>query len=263
MIFDDSLARKETLQDKVKNRDEEAEIILQILQLAKKLKHCTYEVAEKVRHPDYIDERDIEHIRKKLDVRFWHQCLEEFQVEKFLTTTDKEKLYEKLEDEAPVFNFENVMATIHGFMNSKEATATAMIRKIYEEVTDVVFRKGNSFRATGEKRLQTGIPKSFRASIFYTYGKGLPAYISSMNSRFALIEDLERACYLVDGKLQPDRQLNIHSLVDLALRNHRSIVDGPYFQLEMFKNGNVKVTFKSLEVLKTLNHWGQKGNRLK
>ena len=256
------IIKKESIQDKCKIRDKQAQIILEIIELAKGLKFCTVELANKIRYPNHIREDDIEAIRKKLDYTFWCQCFDEYQVEKFLTTTDKEKLFDKMEKDTPVFNFENVMNTINGFMNSKDATATTMIKKIYEEITDAVFRVGNKNQQKNEKRLQLGIPKSFRLSIFYVYSPGLPAYVSSNNSRFNLIDDFERACYLVDGKVQPDRQKNIRSLTDSVLRKEERFVDSPYFIMQIFKNGNVKLTMKSLVVLKRFNHWGLKGNRL-
>lgn len=262
MVEEKSLSREYSIEEKVKERDEQAKLVLQIFELAKKLKYCSYEVAEKVRHPDFIDQSDIDSIRKKMDYTFWNHCLEVNQVEKYLTTTDKEKLYEKLEEETPTFNFQNVMETIESFQQSKEARATNMIKKIYDQVTDLVFSKGNK-HANREKRLQLGIPQTLRASIFYVYGDGLPSYVSTRNSRFNIIEDLERACYLVDGKLQPDVQKNITALTTEALRKDERFIDSPYLEMQIYKNGNVKIKFKSLETLKRFNYWGQKGNRLK
>lgn len=256
------IIKEETIQDKCKIRDKQAEIIMEIIELAKGLKFCTVELADKIRYPKFIGEDDIESIRKNLDFDFWLQCLNEYQVEKFLTTTDKEKLIEKMREDTPVFNFENVMSTIRGFMNSKDATATNMIKKIYEEITDSIFSVGNKHKNI-EKRLQLGIPESFRLSIFYIYSSGeLPYYVGSNNSRFNVIDDFERACYLVDGKVQPDRQNSITTLTDLVLRKEERFVDSPYFTMQIFKNGNVKINMKSLDVLKRFNHWGLKGNRL-
>jgi hypothetical protein len=262
-MYNREIAIKESIQEKCKRRDEQAKLIMEIIELAKKLKHATCELSKIIRYPEFIGDDDIEVVRKKLDITFWHDCLNEYQVEKYLTTTDKEKLFENLENNSPVFNYDNVMNTINKFMTSKDATATAMIKKIYEEVTNIVFSKGNKHN-NREKRIQTGIPKSFRATIFHIYsGSELPWYVSSMNSKFNLIDDLERACYLVDSGIQPDVQNNITALTNIELRKGSKFVDGPYFTLTIFKNGNVKVDFKDLELLKRLNHWGQKGNRLK
>lgn len=256
------LVNPETITERVKKRDDQAEIILKILDLAKQLDHCNHEVSEKVRFSDYINEKDIDDIRQKLDQSFWVQTLDECQVEKFLTTTDKEKLFESLEKDTPTFNEKNVLDSLESFRSSKGARATDMISKIYKEVTDAVFRVGNKHQQPQEKRLQLGICKAIRMSIFYRNGRSLPSYISSNNSNFNIIDDLERACYLVDGKTQPDRSLNITALTDLALRKNEMFVDGPYFTLKIFLNGNVLLKFKSLKVLETLNKWGRENNTL-
>lgn len=256
------LALPETVAQKVAKRDEQAKIMLQIIELAKKLNTVTYELAEKLRYPQYIKERDIDDLRKKMDYNYWHQCLDELQVEKYLTTKDKETLFEKFQEKCPVFNEVNVNEALYGFMNSKEATATEMIKKIYHQVTDLTFRVGNKYRAPSEKRIQLDIPLSFRASMFYVHSGGLPSYVSSSNSRFELIEDLERACFLCDGKTQPDRMKNIRAKTDETLRAHSDLVHGDYFTLKIFKNGNIKIDFTNSEVLKTLNRWGKTGKYL-
>lgn len=255
---DDALVIKENIKQKVARRDHQANIMNQIIELAKQLTTSNYKLAEKIRYPDYLRKEDIEELRNDMDGEFWRDCLNELQVEKFLTTKDKEKLFDKLSEKCPVFNEANVNETLVSFMTSKDATATDMIKKIYHEVTDMVFRLGNNSRNENEKRLQLGIPKSFRATLFYGRN-GLPHYISGYDKNFAFIDDLERACYLVDGKVQPDRQNCIRSQTDEALRVSKTQVDGAYFVLDFFKNGNVKLTFKNLEMLKTLNHWGQTG----
>ena len=260
MHFSEELTKTETLEDVCKGRDYQAQLIMQIFQLASKLKVCTNEVANKIRYPEFIKDEDIESIRQTMDYGYWRNFLEINQVEKYLTSNDKEKLFEKLSKNTPLFNFENATNMLNEFMNSKEATATNMIKKIYEEITDMVFRIGN--KGKNEKRIQTGIPEKFRLSIFYSH-YGFPSYVSDSNSRFTMIDDLERACYLCDGKLQPDRQFTIRSTTALALREGRMHVENDYFSMQMFLNGNVKITFTNLDVLNRLNHWGQKGNRIK
>jgi len=252
------VALKQTLEDKCIHRDGQAKIMLEIIALAKKLEVCSYEFAEALRYPSHIDDRKIEKLRKDMDYKYWHQCLEENQIEKYLTTTDKEKLYEKLSANTPEFNVENVYNTIYGFVGSKEATATNMIKKIYEEITNIIFKKSGSKNT--EKRIQLEIPKSFRATIFY---RCIPSYVSSSNSRFNLIDDLERACYLIDKGIQPDRQENITSLTDTVLRKNEMFVDSKYLEIQFFKNGNAKITFKNLDVLEKLNAWGMRGDRVK
>ena len=61
------IIKKESIQDKCKIRDKQAQIILEIIELAKGLKFCTVELANKIRYPNHIREDDIEAIRKKLD----------------------------------------------------------------------------------------------------------------------------------------------------------------------------------------------------
>ena len=260
MYYTDEIALKETVAQKVKRRDEQAEIILQIVTLAKKLNSVTHELSQKLRYPDSINQKDLDELRQELDKRFWWEMLDEYQAEKFMTSVDKNKFFDDLDKKAPIFDMANVMQMVGGFLSSRESIATNMIAKIYENITDEIFRKGN--RGEGVKKLQKELPKSFRLSIFYTYGRGLPYYVSASNSRFSSITDLERACYLCDGKLQPDRQKGIESATTLALRNGETFVSCPYFDLQLFKNGNVKITFTNLEVLRTLNKWGRKGDRL-
>jgi hypothetical protein len=258
----EEVAKIETLKEKVTRRNDQAKIIEQIFELAQKLHHCHYEVADALKHPEYINDRTREKVRKQLDYSFWYETFEQNQVDKLLTTVDKEKMLEKISENPPVFNYENAMDALSGFLNSKDAVATTMIKKIYKNITDSVFRIGGSYKHDDEKRIQKGIPKSFRLSIFYTYGKGLPSYISGYRDKFAVITDLERACFLVDNKSQPDRNVNIEARTGTALSKGEQFVSGEYFDLTLFKNGNVKVDFKDLAVLAVLNKWGREENRI-
>jgi hypothetical protein len=261
MYHDTDVALKETIKEKVERRNKNANIMLQMIELAKKLDVRCSEIADKLRYPEHICEKDIAHLQSEIDREFWRDLFNELQVEKFLTSSDKEKVFKKIEENTPVFDLDSAYSTMFGFMNSKEATATNMITKIHKNITDIVFRVGNSYKSDNEKRIQRGVPKSFRASIFYSRD-GLPSYISSSRSNFELIDDLERACYLIDGKTQPDYHKAIRSKTDLVLRERGDTVNNDYFEMKMFKNGNVKITFTNQEVLNTFNKWGRTGNAL-
>jgi hypothetical protein len=258
--FEKELKKVESITEKIARRDEQANIIKEIVRLAKKLDYVHYQLADRIRHPNYIDEHDMETFRKDLDKNFWHEILDEYQAEKYMTATDKKNFFEKLDENSPIFDLENVQTMVDSFVNSKEALATNMIAKIYENVTDSYFRVGGKNR--GEKRIQKEIPASFRLSVFYTYGKGLPSYVSTSNSRFNIISDLERACYLCDGKKQPDYNNTIESRTTLVFREGKDYLEGEYFNLKFYKNGNVLISFNNLDVLNTLNKWGRKNNRI-
>jgi hypothetical protein len=251
----------DTIKDKVERRNREIEIISQILELSKQLKtSCTYELSELIRFPTYLSDDKTKKIQSYVDAIFWRQILDEFQVEKYMTSVDKEKFSDKLHNETPCFEYDTALSMVMGLMTSKDAMATNLIKKVYENITNISFKSSTSKKF--EKRIQKKVPKTFRASILYTYGKGLPSYISESTSNFSLISDLERALYLCDDKLQPDYNASIISLASDCLRDGRTYVTSPYLDLEFFKNGNVKITITNQKALDTLNHWGLRGDRL-
>lgn len=260
MYNESELVKKETLKEMVRSRDEQAGIMLEIIRLAKKLQVCCNEISQKIKHPEFIRSDDIDDLRKAMDLHFWRKVFDDMQVEKFLTTIDKEKMMEAMEKDTPSFDISNVYNTVNSFIHSKEATALNLIKKVYENFTDMHFISSGS--KVVEKRLQLGITKVVRASVFYTYGKCIPSYVSSTYSKFDHIIDLERACYLCDGKLQPDRLQSIEAIANKALNSKLDEFQNEYFHVKVYKNGNVKITFLDDEVLKTLNRWGKTGNRL-
>jgi len=255
MIETKEVAKQSTLEQKVEKRDHDAKTMLEIIRLAKTLSCRTSDFAEKLRYPEYIDERDIEQLRKSLDAEYWHEFFQQNQVEKYLTSSDAEKMYAEVDENPIAFNSVNANNMLASFIGSKEATAMNMVKKIYKELTNAFFRKSGSNNI--ERRIQKNVPMSLRLSIFCCYSDGLPSYVSESNSKFSLISDLERACYLVDGKLQPDVQKSVTSLTTEVLRKGEQFVDAPYFKFKIFKNGNIKLDFKSQEVLDKLNKWGE------
>jgi len=255
------IAKPENLEQTVEKRDYEAKTILEIIRLAKTLDNCQPELAEKIRYPEFIGDRDIEDIRKKLDASYWYDFFNKNQIEKYVTQADKEKMLEDMEKNPVAFNSVNAMDMLKGFIGSKEATATNMIKKVYKNISDAYFCNSSN-RGQSEKRLQKGLSKSIRLSIFYIRHGELPSYVSDSNSNFHLISDLERALYLCDGKLQPDYQHSVTAIATEVLRKDEKIVDAPYFRFQIYKNGNIKLEFKSKEVLARFNKWGREENTI-
>lgn len=252
------LALKESIKDKVRRRDEQAKIITQIFELAKKVdSSLLYELSELVRFPQYSDTPS-KKIQSRLDYTYWRELLDEFEVEKYMTSTDKEKFSDKLSDDTPVFSEESALSTLSGILSSEDALATNMIKKVYETVTNVSFKKGNNY----EKRIQKGIPTTFRMRLVYVDKYGLPNYLSSSRSNIDLLTDLERALYLCANLTQPSRDSSIQSYIDKALVAGEMSVDSPLLQVTLYKNGNAKVTIKNEVALQFLNRWGRTGNRL-
>lgn len=199
-------------------------------------------------------------IIKEIDYKFWSIALDLSQVEKFISSKEKSDMKEKMHENPPEFNYTQAKNLVHSVMSSTEALATNLIKKIYSELTNTAFYAGNHYRATKQLKNKNKIEKSFRMSVFSRYG--LPSYVRHNDAQVAVLQDLERVCYLVDGKLQPDSQGNIVTKLEQALRAKELVVNGDYFTLTMFKNGNVKVDFNDLDLVKKINLWGAKSNQL-
>lgn len=238
--------------------DQVEELIREIQQEYRK--HSEHSLSFKDSICDYSASIDKDKLRKTIDWKFWDIVLDISQVEKFISSKEKSDMRYKMMDEPPIFSADDARKLISGIMNSTEALATNLIKKIYSELANASFYVGNKYNAKKQLKNKNKIEKSFRMSVFSSYG--LPSYVMHNDEKVAILQDLERVCYLVDGKLQPEIQGNIVNKIEEGLRTGNLNIAGEYFNIIIFKNGNVKVDFKDKDIVDKINLWGSRGNQL-
>lgn len=251
-----------TIDELIAKRDFEAKKILEIEKLFHEISSSTrYLICDKFKY-HFSYSSTLEDIRRELDKSYWHDVLNKMQIEKFTTNKDKQAIFERIDKEVPHFNEKDVREYLKNLIESPEALANNLIKKVYDSITQMRFRVGNNYRGNVSLKNGNGIEKSFRASVFSS-GNELPWHISRDRGQWPLIADLESACFMCDGKIRPDYHNDIIALIDNALKNKKDEASNGYFKIKLFKNGNVKIDFENLEVLNTLNLWGANGSRLR
>lgn len=266
-MIDSSVVEYSTIDELISKRNQEAKLILEIINLRKELDKINGNASTVFRKLEYVYryEDEIESLRKVIDKGYWYDVLNKMQIEKLTTAEDKRKIFEKIEKETPAFNEKDVREYLANLVDSPQALASNMIKKVFESISQINFRAGNNWRGEKKQMNINGIEKSFRASLFgsaksfsdfrYTtwrYGRG---------SDFLL--DLERVCYLVDGKIQPDYSNNIIAILDNEITQGNDVANNTYFKVKLFLNGNVKIDFLNTEILDRINLWGSDGTGLK
>lgn len=208
----------------------------------------------------YNDKRclDIVEVMKAVDKDLWDEAITISGIERVLTYKDREDMRSEYSENPPVFDENVAREFVSRVQGSGNDIAMATVRKIFDRVTQTTFRKGNKYTQEKDYRCGRKIEKSFRMSLFY---RSLPEYILPEKD-CAFLNDLEVVCALVASDKRPEYPNTIGDKMKECLRKNELHIENDYFEVQLFKNGNIKIDFKSDDVLEKLNTWGSDGTRI-
>ena len=189
---------------------------------------------------------------KYVDRTLWRYLVGLYELQKYMLCTEYDKMIKEIEDfKTPDFNVENANGWLTGLRAMIYENVRLMCKRVYAEIIQGHYYTGGSshWNADKKKRNNNGVDSWFILSTndysrIFGYWKTTPT----------ITDDLEKVCYILDGKSLPADTVIIQAKTDKVKE-----VECPYFKIKFCQNGNThyKLTDKTKE---RLNLIGPDGN---
>lgn len=204
----------------------------------------------------------VEKLMNSVDKKLWQISISSSDVASVLSSEGETELRKRYEDNPAVYTADEAHRVVKQLSANSKQLAAHTIRSIFQKLTQTTFRKGNLWGGPKENRSHDGIRKSFRFSHFGAFG---PDTYYLRDGYFDIFDDLELICRLIYGL---PKLAYPHRLGDQMRQGARDKgpfprkFSTPYFKLQVFKCGNVKIDFTCDKTLAFLNRYGSDGKTL-
>lgn len=186
---------------------------------------------------------------KYVDRVCWHYLVKLFFLERYLLCTEYEKMLGEIDNfKTPAFTVENANAWLAGLKDLINDNVRALVKKVYREIIDGTYYTGSGHNAPRKKRNNNGVDKRF---IIRTGDYNL--IFGYWGSSPTITDDLEKVCYLLDGKMVPEKTAKQTMKAEKI-----SEYSCDYFALKICANGNTHYTLSDA-TRDRLNRYGPEG----
>ena len=187
-------------------------------------------------------------IVKSIDQRMWFYMVRLFNLEKYMLCTEYKKLESQICDyDFPEFTLANAEAWLSSVKLLVYENVQKMIEAVYNGVVDGTYYTGSGLSGREKKkRNNNGIDSVFILSTNDYNG------VAWYSHRPTITDDLERLCYIMDGKMLPD-----YTIKQTMRREKRWESENEYFRIRVCKNGNTHYWLKD-NIRERLNFYGAK-----
>ena len=201
------------------------------------------------RDKNYNENRE----EKYIDKICWSYLVNLFELQKYMLCTEYEKMQKEIEDfQTPIFNPTNAEAWLFQLKDLIHKNIKTMLKSVYDKIINDYYFTGSGYsNRKKKKRNNNGIDKTF---ILTTNDYDRAHGYSSYYNRISITDDLEKACYLLDGKTIPEK-----TIIESMRTDKLFIAENKYFKIKLCKNGNTHYTIFE-ETKNKLNMIGPDGN---
>lgn len=190
---------------------------------------------------------------KSVDQAMWRYLVKLYNLEKFMLCTDYAKMSDEIDHfQTPVFTIENANGWLDGLKGLIRENVNTLVKKVYSEITNEFYYTGGSgYRGEKKKRNNNGIDAKF---IIYT--ADYHSIYSYWSDKPTIMDDLEKVCYILDGKTLPQKTLR------LMLKEKKSLeASNEYIGVKLCQNGNTHFTVTD-DIRSMLNKYGPSGSEI-
>lgn len=189
-------------------------------------------------------------IDRNIDQTCWNYLIRLYELEKWMLCTSYEDVMRDIKEfKMPEFTIDNASGWVLGLKALIHDNVKTLIKQVYQSITQEKYRTGGGYSGQIKKRNNNGIDKHF---IITT--NDYSRIFAYWHSKPTVTDDLEKACYILDGKSLPDT-----TLINKAKGEKLSEVENDYFKVVFCRNGNTHYTMKD-DIREKLNRWGPTGN---
>ncbi len=201
---------------------------------------------------DYLEvyglptDSDLDRIPHKIRQMFWRHVIERSGVKNLMDHKRRQELSNQMKDLhlIPPFDYATVHSTLYGWAESSQ--------DVFENMIQTTFKALLPYRHDGyktNKRYKIGHK-------LIKYGMSVFGGVSIHNEE--MWRDLDRVFCQLDGKRPSERSLDLVATINLADREGTRECETEYFKCKWFKNKNIHLEFKRLDLLQEFNRIGAK-----
>lgn len=221
-----------------------------------------------------VTEKNKEEKIKDLNYALWVYSFDKMDITKAMTEGAKHQFLENVKKNDIVFCEKEIIGLIQNSNQMFKNSSLETVRTVFNKLIGAEYESGNRYIARKKNNLQK-IEQCFRLrntdAKYYKSWSGNDDYItkeyfsssslkdsdSYVSKHVVFIDDIITACRLIEGAGFSDYSNNFDGLCRQA-RKGQTWVDTEYFNVQVFKNGNVKIRFhdEKLDVLERLNAIG-------
>ncbi len=185
---------------------------------------------------------------KNVDQRCWRYLVALFNLERYMLCSEYSKMMDQIEDyDFPVFTEENAWAWLAALESLVYTSVQKLIEDVFERVTTETYWTGSGYSSRKKKkRNNNGIDKHFILST------GDASALSWYSRGPTITDDLEKACFIIDGKTVPEITIKATMKKEKIWESENS-----YFRIRVCQNGNTHYWIKD-EMREKLNFYGSK-----
>jgi len=192
-------------------------------------------------HIHNVENRNLKYIDRTL----WRYLVRLYELEKYMLCTEYDKMVTDLDNcRFPEFTIENAQGWINQLQEMIFQNVKYMAENVYNRIVNDIYYTGGSSYSTRKKKKRNnkGIDSFF---ILTTSDYGM--MFSYWQSRPTVTDDLEKLCYILDGKKLPKDTIKQQARTENAAE-----AENDYFKVKFCQNGNTHYRIKE-ETLQRLN----------
>lgn len=185
---------------------------------------------------------------RAVDQGLWLYLVRLYSLEKYMLCTDWEKMRKEIENcKTPVFTPENANGWLAGLQGLIMDNVRTLVKQVYRQVIDGIYYVGGR-NGDKKKRNNNGIDARF---IIHT--NDWSSVMTYWSMRPSIMDDLEKVCYLLDGKTLPEKTLR--EVMQYAKQPEAS---NDYMSVKLCQNGNTHFVMADA-TRDALNRYGPDG----
>lgn len=186
--------------------------------------------------------RDVERdLAKYFERQAWKSTIDEIQILNVMGVEDSKKLRKQLEDgELPDYTVDNVMSVILGLGTQAKDFAKSAVREVFDFLTPIrsEHKTNSAFRVGRRAIIRYGVEKMWGGGFRVSYSK--QDRLRAMDGVFHILDGKGP---MVDGR---------GPLIE-SIQNGKATGETNYFRWKCFKNQNLHIEFRRLDLVKELN----------
>lgn len=184
-------------------------------------------------------------ITTEIDRRCWSGLMDRLGAEALMDRQAKQEFRDSLRAAPPEFTEENCKATFGHLWENRRALFLRGIANTFSAL-DRRFRSHDGFKIGARIIIERALDTSFNAAHWHNY------------NRRDTFEDVEKLLYELDGKPAPGSIIDgprsmVDSMRDLQTRDLPTVLQGDYFRVRAFRNGNLHIWFERDDLLEQVN----------
>lgn len=196
--------------------------------------------------PYLLTRHTMKDIQKETKRKCWYRIAKMLQLDNFLTTTKKNELYRQIdEDKTPEITTENIITFCTGITQNLPDFMDDMFEEVVKWLQPSKWNKHKTNKANKYE-----ISKKVIKTWVFDSSFGL---IRFMDHSKQMVNELDNVFHLLDGKGLARYPKNAVTAIEDAIKKKEWNTETTYFKFKWFKNGNLHITFKRLDLLRELN----------